>query len=197
MTRNETLSHSAQPEMTFRDASIHDGDAIATLHAESWRQHYRGAYLDSFLDGDVLSDRLTAWRARMMAPSTNHFTIIANQGHTVVGFAHMILDQDLHWGSLLDNLHVTSRLKRQGIGRLLLQHAALKLTHLRPADSRFFLWVLAQNTPAQAFYIACGASRGETTLAGPFPGGGRALCHRFAWHDATTLLSTQASQYKQ
>jgi hypothetical protein len=27
------------------------------LHADSWRRHYRGAYADAFLDGDVLADR--------------------------------------------------------------------------------------------------------------------------------------------
>ena len=33
----------------------------------------------------------------------------------VVGFVHMILDEDPRWGALLDNLHVTHRLKRHGI----------------------------------------------------------------------------------
>ena len=47
-----------QGEMIFRQASIHDVEAIAALHTESWQRHYRGAYLDSFLDGDVLADRL-------------------------------------------------------------------------------------------------------------------------------------------
>jgi len=37
----------------FRPARASDSEAIAALHADSWRRHYRGAYSDAFLDGDV------------------------------------------------------------------------------------------------------------------------------------------------
>ena len=107
-----------------------------------------------------------------MAPSAAHFTIGAFQSDAVVGFVHMILDEDPHWGTLLDNLHVTYGLKRHGIGRRRLTEAARELVQRRPADRRFYLWVLAQNTAAQAFYAACGGIRVETTLCGPFPGEG-------------------------
>lgn len=179
-----------QQEITFRDASIHDVEAIAALHADSWRRHYRGAYPDSFLDGDVLTDRLAVWSARLAAPSTEHFTIVAEQSGAVVGFVHMILDEDPRWGTLLDNLHVTHQLKRHGIGRQLLAEAARELVRRRPVDKRFYLWVLAQNTAAQAFYAACNGTRVETTLYGPLPGGGRALSHRIAWPDAAALVPT-------
>jgi len=116
---------------------MHDVEAIAALHAESWQRHYRGAYLDSFLDGDVLADRLAVWHARLMAPSAAHFTIGAFQSDAVVGFVHMILDEDPHWGTLLDNLHVTYGLKRHGIGRQLLTAAARELVQRCPADRRF------------------------------------------------------------
>ena len=190
MAENETTRCSMQQEITFRDASIHDVEAIAALHADSWRRHYRGAYLDSFLDGDVLANRLAVWGARMTALSPNHFTIVADQSDEVIGFVHMILDEDPHWGALLDNLHVTHRLKRRGIGRWLLAEAARELVRRRPADLRFYLWVLAQNTAAQAFYAAYGGAKVETMLCGPFPGGGRALGHRMAWPDAVALGST-------
>jgi len=103
---------------------------------------------------------------------------------------HMILDEDPHWGTLLDNLHVTYGLKRHGIGRRRLTEAARELVQRRPADRRFYLWVLAKNTAAQAFYTVCGGTRVETTLRKPFPGGGRALSHRIAWPDAAVLVST-------
>jgi hypothetical protein len=64
MAENETTDCSTRPEITFRDASARDIEAIATLHADSWRRHYRGAYLDSFLDGDVVADRLAVWGQR-------------------------------------------------------------------------------------------------------------------------------------
>ena len=42
-----------------------DFPQVATLHAESWRRHYRGAYSDAYLDGDVVADRLEVWGERM------------------------------------------------------------------------------------------------------------------------------------
>lgn len=47
-------------ELRYRLAGNSDVQAIAALHADSWRRHLRGAYLDPFLDGEVLADRL--WR---------------------------------------------------------------------------------------------------------------------------------------
>ncbi|MBV9411286.1 MAG: GNAT family N-acetyltransferase, partial [Acidimicrobiia bacterium] len=41
-------------DVRCRVATIDDVEAIAALHADSWRRNYRGAYLDSYLDGDVL-----------------------------------------------------------------------------------------------------------------------------------------------
>jgi ribosomal protein S18 acetylase RimI-like enzyme len=192
MTESETTHRLVQQEMILREASIHDVEEIAALHAESWRRHYRGAYLDSFLDGDVLANRLAVWSVRLTVPSADHFTIVADQNNAVVGFVHMILDEDPNFGMLLDNLHVTHRLKRHGIGRRLLAEAARELVRRRPADRRFYLWVLVQNTAAQTFYTACGGTKVETALCGPFPGGGRALGHRMAWPDAAALVSRQA-----
>ena len=177
-------------EIVFREASANDVEAIAALHADSWRRHYRGAFLDSFLDGDAVADRQAVWGERLTAAGAYRFTVVADRNGVVVGFAHMILDEDPQWGALLDSLHVTHQLKRQGIGSQLLGAAVHGLARRRPADSRFHLWVLDQNTAAQSFYAACGGTKVETTLRGPFPGGSRALCHRMAWPDAGVLLST-------
>ena len=67
MAENETTHGSMQQEMTLRDASIQDVETIAAWSAASWRRHYRGAYLVSFLDGDALTNRLAVWGARMRA----------------------------------------------------------------------------------------------------------------------------------
>jgi ribosomal protein S18 acetylase RimI-like enzyme len=190
MAENETTHFSTQQELAFRDASANDIEAIAALHADSWRRHYRGAFLDAFLDGDVVADRQAVWSERLTAPGADQFTIVADRNGVVIGFVHMILDEDPQWGALLDNLHVTHRLKRRGIGRRLLREAAHGLARRRPADRRFYLWVLDQNTAAQSFYAACGGTQVETRIRGPFPGGGRALGHRMAWPDAAALVST-------
>ena len=171
----------------YLDATDRDADSIAALHAESWRRHYRGAYLDTYLDGDVVADRQEVWRSRLVQTKGTQFTVIARHDDEIVGFAHTILDEDELWGSLLENLHVRSDLKRTGIGSRLLAETAKRLLRLRP-DGTLYLWVLDQNTAGQAFYDERGGSRVETQLRGPFPGGGRAMGHRYHWIDPARLL---------
>jgi len=50
----------------YRPASARDADAIARLHARSWRENYRGEFHDSFLDGDLDGERLRVWRERLV-----------------------------------------------------------------------------------------------------------------------------------
>jgi ribosomal protein S18 acetylase RimI-like enzyme len=105
----------------------------------------------------------------------------------VVGLAHTCLDRDPEWGALLDNLHVRFELKRQGVGRALVTETAAVLRQRRPS-SGLYLWVLEQNTAAQAFYSAMGGVVVEDRLGGPFPGGGRAPVLRYTWPDTSVLL---------
>jgi GNAT superfamily N-acetyltransferase len=171
----------------YLDATDRDADAIAALHADSWRRHYRGAYLDTYLDGDVLADRQEVWRNRLVRPQGTQFTVIARHGDEILGFAHTILDEDELWGSLLENLHVRADLKRTGIGSRLLSETAQRLLRFRPEGS-LYLWVLDQNTAGQAFYDQRGGSRVETRQRGPFPGGGGALGHRDHWRNPARHL---------
>jgi hypothetical protein len=53
------------PDIRFRHATADDVAAIARLHAQSWREHCRGAYSDVFLDGEALADRLAVWGGRL------------------------------------------------------------------------------------------------------------------------------------
>src|ERR1700752_4993276 len=106
--------------MQFRPALPADAEAISRLHADSWRRHYRGAYSDAFLDGDVYADRLVVWTERLREPDAGSQTLLAEDRDGLVGFAHTIFDDDQRWGSLLDNLHVVYDEKRRGIGSRLL-----------------------------------------------------------------------------
>jgi len=180
-------TYASTPDVMYREATEHDAGGIAVLHAESWRLHYRGAYLDTYLDGDVVSDRLEVWTSRLAPPRRAQVTVVAEGRTGILGFAHTVFDHDPTWGALLDNLHVTSDLKGRGIGTQLLSRAAHGLLQQQPAAS-IHLWVLDQNMAAQAFYGARGGTRVETQLRGPFPGGGTALGHRYYWPDASLLL---------
>ena len=179
--------------VTFRTAGPADAPAVAALHANSWRRHYRGAYADAFLDV-AADDYLAAlWTQRLTAPTAPACTVLAEQDGELVGLAHTIFDDDPTWGALLDNLHVRSALKRQGIGTSLLARTADALRRRSPS-SGLYLWVLEQNTAAQAFYSARGGERVERAGV-PAPGGnpgwldGTPACFRYAWRDPAVLVA--------
>jgi len=179
--------------LRFRRADPLDAERIASLHAESWRRHYRGAYSDSFLDGDVARDRLAVWSGRLRDPRADSATIVAEDDGALVGFAHTALDDDGTWGALLDNLHVVSTHQRGGIGARLVEVTAGVVHDQRPG-SGLYLWVLEQNRAAQAFYAAIGGQCVGDGAVEP-PGGdasrlaGSPRKLRFAWNAAsvTTL----------
>ena len=176
--------------LRFRRAAGGDADAIAALHADSWRRHYRGAYSDAFLDGDVDTDRVAVWTERLQTPDPRRYTVLATKDGTLVGFANTEFDDDPTWGSLLDNLHVTHDSTRRGIGSHLL---ALTAQAVIERGTGLYLWVLEQNTDARSFYEAHGATRVERAPTSP-PGGvpsrlaGPSAKLRYAWSDRAALL---------
>jgi GNAT superfamily N-acetyltransferase len=169
-----------------RVATVDDIDAIARLHADSWRRNYRGAYSDSYLDGDVVSDRLAVWTERIVRPVVSSRTIVAERDGVFAGFAHTVFDEDPTWGALLDNLHVTHARKGAGIGTVLMSESARAVME-RQHPTGLYLWVLEQNAPAQAFYRARGGTESGRERRGPFPGGGTAFAFRMAWPDPAIL----------
>lgn len=186
-------SHDRRLDPRFRAAGPGDARAIAGLHADSWRRHYRGAYSDSFLDGDVAGYLGATWSERLSALDPRACTIVGELGGEVVAFAHTRLGEDATWGALLDNLHVSYELKRLGIGTRLLALTAQSVLDSSPA-SGLYLWVLEQNVAAQAFYAARGGANVERSAVPP-PGGdpsrlnGAPMGLRYAWPDPATLLS--------
>jgi len=176
----------------YRPAVPADAESIAALHADSWRRHYRGAYSDAFLDRDVTADRRTVWSDRLKELNAGCCTILAEDGDVLVGFAHTFFENNPTWGALLDNLHVASGLKRQGIGSRLLALTAQAVID-RPPPTGLYLWVLEQNVDAQAFYRARGGRCVERDLV-PAPGGvqsrlqGSPAGLRYAWPDPGVLL---------
>jgi ribosomal protein S18 acetylase RimI-like enzyme len=175
----------------FRLAGPEDAAAVAELHADSWRRHYRGAYSDPFLDGDVLADRLALWTDRLREPDPRSCTILAEDG-ALVGFANTVLGEHPTWGALLDNLHVAAGHQRRGIGRRLLALTARAVIERREGTG-LYLWVLEQNVAAQAFYEACGGRSVGRAPVSP-PGGvasrlsGSPAKLRYAWAEVSVLL---------
>src|SRR5207247_680761 len=155
---------------------------------------YRGAYSDSFLDSDVVADRLAVWSDRLQPGRrrTNECTIIAESDGTLIGFAHTLLNDDPRWGALLDNLHVRHDLKGHGIGTRLMAETAQAVIERSPS-SGLYLWVLDGNKAAQSFY----AARGGTCVASKSseaPGGGTIIGLRYVWPDPSVLLGQETSR---
>jgi ribosomal protein S18 acetylase RimI-like enzyme len=179
--------------LSIRTAGPSDAPQIATLHAESWRRHYRGAYSDFFLDGDLETERLAVWSHRLDRSDADAATFVAEEGDQTVGFVHAMGKADPIWGTLIDNLHVTSCRQRAGIGTQLLATVA-QWSAGRYPDSGIHLWVLEQNDRAQAFYRARGGAMSGRELVSP-PGGdprnleGRVAKLRVAWDSPVALLS--------
>ena len=178
-------------EVEIRLTQAADARVIAKLHADSWRRHYRGAYSDRYLDGDLDADRLAVWTERLNSPGSS-FTLLAEHRHQPIGFAHVILDADATWGSLVDNLHVARTVQRSGVGTLLLDRLARIVIQRRPG-SGIYLWVLEPNEPGQAFYRARGGTLRDRQFSEPPAGDPRNLNGtprkiRVAWPDPASLL---------
>lgn len=104
-------------DLRFRLAGPSDSEAMAALHADSWRRHYRGAYADSFLDGDIEADRLAVWSQRLRHFDGSTHTVLAEDESGLIAFVHTVFEADQTWGALLDNLHVTHGQKRRALAR--------------------------------------------------------------------------------
>jgi len=189
--RTRRNAHACSSRAAIPAACSGDAQAIAALHADSWQRHYRGAFSDAFLDHDAYRYLLQLWTARLAAPDPRARTILAEHDGTVAGFAHTILGQHATWGAFLDNLHVTSGLKRQGIGTRLLALTGQAIKDASPG-SGLYLWVLEQNTDARAFYTARGGACVDR-LQVPPPGGdparlnGNPITLLYAWRDPSQL----------
>jgi GNAT superfamily N-acetyltransferase len=163
----------------YREATPDALDAVARLHAESWRLHYRGAYSDAFLDGDVVQDRLAVWRERFAVPNARQYVLLAEDGEAVCGFACVYGSEDAEWGSLLDNLHVVPEAHARGIGAGLITRVGLWCRTQHPGCG-LYLWVLEQNDRARRFYARMGARDCGPEQFVP-PGGGKIDSRRYAW----------------
>jgi ribosomal protein S18 acetylase RimI-like enzyme len=169
----------------YRTATPADAEAVAALHADSWRRAYRGMYSDEFLDGDLPGERLRVWEPRLNDPPSNQYVLLAVDDGELAGFVCGYADDDPTWGSLIDNLHVRIDYRRQGIAAELMRRAAEWFSE-NASRPLFYLWVIEDNTPARRFYEMLGATNSET-VSKTLPSGNPGRVCRYTWPDAVSL----------
>ena len=170
--------------LLIREGTQSDAIGVANLHALSWQTNYRGEYKDEYLNGPVLEDRLNTWRSRFDSPANNMHLVVATIESEIVGFSCVFGGESIKWGSFLDNLHVNPEYQSSGIGEKLMM-SSFGWCRKHHSDQGLYLWVLASNKRAQAFYSRLGAidCGGEYSDA---PGGGTIHGRRYVWHELPT-----------
>jgi GNAT superfamily N-acetyltransferase len=169
----------------LKEAQFSDHTAIARLHSESWQQHYRGIWSDHFLDNEVYQFLLQKWYDKMKLPPGNQYVTIALRGRQIAGFSCLLLDDDAGFGSLLDNLHVSSLLQKSGIGKLLIRNCKNIICE-KASSRRMYLWVYEANRNARTVYERLGGQEFER-VEKLNEDGTKAMACRYTWNDVSVI----------
>lgn len=179
------LNHQSSFMVTLKTAVYADYKSLARLHAQNWRDTYRGILSDFFLDNKLEQYMTDTWQKKLRSPTAKQITTIALSEDKIAGFSCLVLDDDETYGSMLDNLHIAHDQQNKGIGKMLIQHCAGIICDLA-ADHRMWLWVYAQNQHAIAVYKRLGGSHTQT-VEKETAEGTRALVYRYTWADVCKL----------
>lgn len=173
--------------ITLRRAGPEDWEAIAAIHAASWRSAYRGIFSDSYLDHEAVEERRSFWRGALaeMDPELDAVFLAEDEAGAAIGFACVRRKAEAA-GPLLDNLHVIPERKGEGTGRRLIAAAAEWLVAQEP-EAALQLGVWKDNVGARGFYARLGGREVEEYRA-PTEGGGTSLQLRVRWERAADLL---------
>jgi ribosomal protein S18 acetylase RimI-like enzyme len=163
----------------IRPASIADADAIAALHAASWRSAYRGIFRDSTLGPALDGERRAHWSGKLAEMVPDDTVLIADG----VGFIAVWAKGDPGFGAYIDNLHVHPEQRSAGLGRRLLGEAMRRIAGR--GETGAYLWVFDDNARAIDFYRRLG---GEIVESGFDQIDGKQVPHsRIAWRDTKRL----------
>ncbi|CAH1661362.1 Ribosomal protein S18 acetylase RimI [Hyphomicrobiales bacterium] len=166
------------PAIVVRPAEMPDGEGIASVHVQAWRETYTGLIPEAVLSALSVSDRATAWRSilRRAEQDKTAAVFVAASGGRIIGFASGDVQRtpflrDLGFTGEIGAIYILQAHQRAGAGRALMASVARALhSHGHQALS---LWVLSSNLPAHRFYeTLCGRRvgdreerRGDATLA--------------------------------
>jgi hypothetical protein len=166
-------------ELPIRPATVADADAIAALHAASWRSAYRGIFKESTLGSALDGERRVHWSGRLAVMVPDDTVLIAGD----LGFIAVWAQGDPGFGAYIDNLHVRPERRSGGLGRRLLGKAMRRVAGR--GETGAYLWVFDDNVRAIDFYRRLG---GEIVEGGFDEIDGAQVAHsRIVWRDIARL----------
>lgn len=181
----------------IRVASRADAAGIARVHAQTWKEAYRGLLDGAFLD--ALSEKRLAvrWRAQLdrRRQDLDEETLVALSGREIVGFASAGASREAFapWDAEITMVYVLKEHRGAGVGRGLMKAAADHC--IRRGMFSGGVWVLRDNGAARDFYEALG---GEATGRKVDSVGGQIVqLAGYYWRELSLLAerSTRASQH--
>lgn len=154
-----------QASLRIRRATAEDALGIARVHVRSWRESYGHVFSAFLLDGLNVQARAERWRRILTAGAEVWVAEVrARTGERIVGWASAGASRDTDGPAPLElnGIYVLRDHYGTGAGQQLLD-AAL-------GDAPAYLWVLADNPRAQAFYRRNGFLPDGTTKVDTFGG---------------------------
>lgn len=132
-----------------------DADAIAALHAASWRSAYRGFADPGYLDGQAGADLLISWSRALAAPPAGSFLLLDEEERGLRAFVSVKLAVEPGYDAFIYSLHVDPARRGGGIGRRLLGLAVERL--IAQGHRSVALRAFDGNPKGIAFYRRLGA----------------------------------------
>ena len=142
--------------ITVRAATRADAPAIGRIHAESWRETYRGVLPDRLLQSLSALVRAAMWQGTLEREPPVLLFVAERPSGELVGFAGggQCRATSLPHDAEVYAIYVLRAAQRRGCGRRLVAAVAAAL------QARGFrsicLWVLRENANARAFYERLG-----------------------------------------
>jgi GNAT superfamily N-acetyltransferase len=174
--------------MHIRPANADDVNAVAALHAASWRDAYADILDPAFMAGPIDQDRLAVWTERLRSPIAQQGVFIAEQDGEPIGFVCVFAGDDPQFGAKVDNLHVRPGHRGGGLGQQLLRHAARWVSENNEATG-LYLWVFEANEGGRRFYARLGGQEVERADSG-MPSAAQKPALRVVWPVAAVLAQS-------
>ena len=138
----------------IRKAEKEDVRQIAEICVEDWKKAYRGIIADDFLDSKSVDQQYELEIRRYQ-----HF-LVAADGELILGYAWLQTTEEEPADCEIVALYVRYASRRNGIGKLLMQHA---IRHFRETGKkRMIIWCLKGNVESRRFYEKAGGKEFRT-----------------------------------